>query len=419
MKNKSSSGSNVNNKLFYGHIILIACFLIILIVWGAQSSFGVFLKPVLTELNWTRSITAGAYSLNLLLFGVWGILMGRLSDRFGPRIVVTVCGVLISLSYLLMSRIEAIWQIYFIFGVLLSFGTAAAWVPLLSTVVRWYSAKRGLAMGIVASGVGLGIIVMPPLTSYLITSYGWRTSYVIIGIITLSVPLIFANFLKRDPFQIGQSAYGTSVALDDGSDPINQGISLKEALSTRQFWAIMIMYLIFGYTLHTIMVHIVAHATDKGIPANVAATILSAIGIVTVLSKIGMGSASDRLGSKRIIMICYTLFTVAFILLTLNTELWLLYLFALVFAAGYGGLSATQPILIAECFGLKSHGTILGICLFAVGIGAATGPLVAGYIFDMTSNYIWAFTCCAILSLLGVALTLFLKPAMKESVHLQ
>lgn len=171
------SGGGSRPRFFYGYAILLASFLILMTVWGTQYSFGVFFKPVSSEFGWTRAETAGAYSLNMVLAGVFGILAGRLSDRFGARLVVTVCGLLMGLGYLLMSRIGAVWQMYLFYGVLASIGIAGMVVPLLSTVARWFIKRRGLTTGIAASGIGVGTVIMPPLASQLISSHGWRTSY--------------------------------------------------------------------------------------------------------------------------------------------------------------------------------------------------------------------------------------------------
>lgn len=172
-----------------------------MISWGSIYSFGVFFKPVLTEFGWSRASTSGAQSLNLVLMGGFGILAGKLSDRFGTRLVLTVCGFLLGLGYLLMSRVGAIWQIYLFHGVLVGIGMSGTFVPLMSATARWFIRRRGLTSGIVASGIGIGMIMMPLVANLLISKYSWRTSYFILGLIALVLITTLAQFLRRAPSQ--------------------------------------------------------------------------------------------------------------------------------------------------------------------------------------------------------------------------
>ena len=124
--------------IFYGYVITLCSFLILMIMWGSQYCFGVFFKPMLNEFGLSRAVLSGAYSLNLAVQAVSGILAGKLSDRYGPRLVVTVCGSCLGISYLLMSQVQMAWQIYAFFGILSSIGVAGSWVPLVSTIARWF-----------------------------------------------------------------------------------------------------------------------------------------------------------------------------------------------------------------------------------------------------------------------------------------
>lgn len=401
-------------KLFYGYIIVLATFLILMIVWGALYSFGVFLKPMLTELGWTRAQISGAYSLNTILVGALSIITGRLSDRFGPRLIASICGFLIGLGYLLMSQIGAIWQIYLLYGVLISIGMAGMLVPLLSTVARWFIKRRGMAVGIAVAGIGFGTLFMPPLANQLISIYSWRISYIIIGVAILLLTVIFAQFLRRDPGQMGLPAYNTDSASRDSHDLEIQGLSLREAFRSRQLWIINAIFFCTIFCVQSIIVHIVAHATDIGISPAAAATILSVVGIVSIGSKIGMGSIGDRIGGKRVMVIVLVLISLFFLWLMGSDELWMLYIFAVAFGITYGGSSAIASPLLVEFFGLRAHGAIFGLNVFTGNTGGAIGALVAGYIFDISGSYFYAFVLCAILGIAGLILSLFLKSTRKQ-----
>ena len=162
------------------------------------------------------------------------------------------------------------------------------------------------------------------------------------------------------------------------------------------------------------MVHIVPHATDLGISPIVAANILAIIGGITIVGKIGMGIASDRIGNKLSFITSFIVLSVALFLLFGASELWTFYLFAIIFGFGYGGLAVLLSPVVAEFFGLRALGIILGVVLFASTIGELTGPLLAGHIFDVASSYQLAFLLCAILSVTGLVLAFVLKPITRE-----
>ena len=199
---------NVKPKFFYGYIVVAVAVGIMMLAWGANRTFGVFLEPLINEFSWTRAGVSGAFTLCMLITGLLGIVAGRLNDRFGPRLVMTACGFFVGLGYLLMSQISTIWQLYLFYGVIIAMGTSGGYVPLVSTVARWFVKRRGLVTGIVISGIGLGTMVVPPIAAQLISSYGWRTSYIIVGIAALVLIILAAQFLKRDPSQVGQLPYG-------------------------------------------------------------------------------------------------------------------------------------------------------------------------------------------------------------------
>jgi MFS family permease len=400
---------------FYGYIIVGALFLIVMAQFGAQYSFGVFFKPMLDEFGWSRALTSSAYSMNVILQGLVMIIVGRLNDRLGPRIIITISGLFLCIGYCLMSRTNAIWQIYLFYGFFISLGSCI-WVPALSTIARWFIKRRGLMSGIISSGIGIGIIVFPPIANYLIASHGWRLSFVIVGLSVAGIFIVTAQLLRRDPSQKLLLPYGFKEAATKIMNADTHGYSLKEAISTWQFWIICLTFFAASFCTQIVMVHIVPHAIDIGISPARAATIISVIGIFSIFSKIGVGSTTDKLGCKPVLVFVLVFVSLSFILLLKADQLWMFYLFAFVFALGYGS-SAIQGPITAEYFGLKSHGTIMGVLMLGNSTGAI-GPLIAGRIFDVNGNYKWAFLICIIIALIVLIAMLLLKPAsQKESVN--
>ena len=397
-------------RFVYGYIVVFAAFIMIVLAWGTFFSFGIFFNPLLIEFGWTRAVTSGAFTLASLILGFLSIVTGRLSDRFGSRIVATICGFILGLGFILMSQISAIWQLYLFYGVIVATGIAGCWAPLIATVARLFVNRRGLMIGIVTSGVGLGTVIIPLVAARLISSHGWRTSYIILGIIVLVLIISAAQFLRRAPRQIGQLPYDENEIKQESLASEARGFSLVEASHTRQFWMSCVMYFCFGFFSHTITVHIVPHATELGIPPISAANILAIIGGLGFIGRIIVGSASDRIGIKSSLIFVFILVSAVLFWLQLAEELWMLYLFAVIYGFTCAGLSALQSLMAAELFGLGSLGIIVGSLTFSFTTGGAIGALLAGHIFDITESYYIAFLVCAILSIVGFMLALFLRP---------
>jgi len=378
--------------------------------WGMFNTFGVFFNPLLIEFGWTRAALSGVTSLALVIFGFFGIIAGRLNDRIGPRIIMVVCGVLLGLGYLLMSKVGAIWQLYLFYGVIVGIGFSCMDVVPLSTVARWFVKKRGMMSGIVKVGTGLGIFIWPLVANSLISSYGWRRSYLILGGIGLASIISAAQFLKRDPSQKGLLPYGADETDTDNLNSAEEVFSLRGVIRTKQFRVFSALYALVFLCANTMLVHITPFAIDLGISARSAASVLATIGGVSMAGRIAMGSLSDRLGSRRAVAICCVILVSSFVWLQSARELWMLYLFAAIYGFAHGGFFALVSPLVAELFGLSSHGANLGAISFSGAIGGAIGPPLAGYIFDVTGSYQLAFLLCAAFSIVALILALLLRP---------
>ncbi len=399
---------------FYGYIIVIAAFLTMTVATGVHYAFGVFFKPILTEFGWSRAAISGAFSLSWIMQGLLGILMGGINDKFGPRIMLTVCGLLLCLGYFLTSQINAIWQLYLFYGVVIGIGLGGIYIPLTSTAARWFTAKRNIMTGIILAGMGAGTLVMPPLINQLIAAYGWRQSCIIMGIVILVVVVLAAQFLKRDPSKMGLLPYGEKERLNNIPAINTEGLSPGEAVRTRQFWQAAVMFLCAACCVFAIMVHIAPYATDIGISTTTAASFIAAIGGASVIGKVMFGSIADRIGNRGVYIICFILMSVSLLWSMLIRDIWAFYLFAIAFGLAYGGCSVSMSPTIATLFGVRAHGLISGLANNGFTIGATIGPTMIGYIFDVTGGYRIAFLVCAAIAVIGLIVTLLLKPAGTE-----
>jgi MFS family permease len=399
-----------SKNLHYAWVIVIICAAILASAGFAFYPFGILLKPITESFGWGRGSLSAALSLATVVGGVLGILSGRLSDRFGPRPIVIIGGLLSGIAFLLLPQISALWHVFLILGILMGIGGAFCIIPVMPLIPRWFTKRRGIAMGIAMSGFGIGGIIAPPLTQWLISTYDWQWSCRILGLITLVIIIPVAQFLKPSPQQVGLKPYGEDEITEDKQSQSSAmgGLSLTHAIRTRGFWLFGLIQTCALFCPATVMIHIVAHATDIGIPAVTAATILSFVAGFAIIGRLAIGFISDRIGGKLLLTVCLTLITLALIWLLFAKEIWMFYLFAAAFGLANGGFTTLFPVVSAELFGLVSLGVIIGgLAIFAT-LGEALGAPVSGAIFDITGSYRIAFLICIGACTVAVILSLVL-----------
>lgn len=404
-------------RFFYGYTVIIVSVLILFILHGITRSWGVFMGSLEAEFGWSRAAISGVHSLGFVLGGLVSILLGRINDRFGPRIIITGIAVISAVGCFLTAGVSSLWQIYLFYGLLVNLWSSPANVTLLSTAMRWFSKKRGLFSGIVKVGTGLGIMIIPLLSSQLINAYGWRNTFIILGVICLVVVPPLAQLLRRDPSQKGLSPYGATKQADDINNSLDGGITLGEALRNKQYWIVCIVFFIMWYCANSLMLHIVPYATDIGISPVRAASLMSIIGGVSITGRLVVGSAGDRIGNIRTMTLCFILLIISVLWLLPATQLWQLYLFAVAYGFAHGGFFTLISPLIADLFGTRAHGALFGFSSFISTIGGAIGPIIAGRIFDVSGSYSLVFWLVIGFAGVGLLLSLLLKPIEKQTPH--
>jgi len=337
---------------------------------------------------------------------VLGILTGWVLDRYGPRVTVSLMGLFTGLSLLLTSQTTYLWQLFPSYSLLLAIGTAAPMPILTATVARWFDKKRGTATGITGAGQPLGTLVMAPFAAYLVSNLSWRMSFIVIGVIIWLMVIPLAMLLRRDPGEIGALPDGAilgahsieSMGMEENSQL--SGPSLPQAIRTSNFWLMLAILLLDGFSLSLILVHVVHYATDIGISTVEAATVLSVFSGSAIVARLLVGRISDTVGRKVPGIVCGLLGTVAFIWLTSSHNLQMLYLFAVIFGFSTGGLGVVRLTLMSDIFAGRHLGMIMGIIVVGFSIGSAVGSTLGGYIFDVTGTYVSAFTSGAVAMLM-------------------
>jgi OFA family oxalate/formate antiporter-like MFS transporter len=372
-----------------GWLEVIKLLLILTAIMAVRNSFGVFFTSIEEQFNLSRGATSAYFSAFMVTSTVATIITGFALDRFGPKPVIICMGALTLLSLLLTGQVSSSWQLFLTYSLLLAAGTGGGFPLVLSTVSRWFVKGRGLALGISLSGEGVGTLAVAPLAAFFISTFSWRTAYSILGLLAGAVMIGFGFILKkvpRDPPSPQSRSSGGKTKAIEAAD-----FTLKNAMKTPSYWFLGAVYLFFSLSFYLVLTHIVPHATDLGISAGRAALIVSLLGGSTIPGRLVTGWASDRTSRKALAVGCAVCQAAAMLWLAWSSSLWMFCAFAFVFGFTFGGLSNLVATLIGDTFGVANLGKIAGTLVVGFSLGAATGPILGGFIFDATSSYFVSF----------------------------
>jgi MFS family permease len=392
-----------------------AGFLVSFIGIGVRYSYGVFLKSIQVDFGMSRGATSGIFSIYMLLCCAIAVAGGWAMDRYGPRKVGILMGTFTGLSLLLTSQARAPWQLLITYSLLFSLGTGAVYTMVNSTASRWFVKKRGFVVGITSSGGGVGAIIIAPFATLLISRLDWRATFVVMGFISWFSMVALSILLVKDPQDIGCLPDGGESGLLKGvipkkeDNPEPTDLTLIQACGMQQFWLLGFAWLLVSLSLHMVFIHIIPHAVDRGISPMDAAFILSLTGLANLPGRLVLGRLSDVMGRKALAIMCTLVqFAVVLSLVWIN-GLCMLYLFAIAFGFLWGGSGAMITVLIADLFGTRSLGAIMGMLSAGWSIGAAIGPAIGGYIFDVSGRYYGAFGIGAAAFLTAACLLALIK----------
>ena len=383
---------------------------IILAVIAARFyTFGVFLIPISESFGWSRGSISLASSAASVVAGILSIFIGRISDRYGPRLVVTTAGILHTAGFLLASRVTQLWQLYLVWGLVMGIGNACGYIPIMSSIARWFSLRRTTAIGITIAGFATGAIFWPPFTQWIIDTLDWQRAFLILAGISAAGMIPLAQFLKTSPESIGLQPYGQEkLSREQASVSATPGLTLSQSVRTVRFWLWAPILLCFFSSLNVLYVHIVAHARDIGIPPVIAAATLSLIAGTSIAARLSIGAVSDKVGTRTALTGALALAVIAFSLLVASPARWAFYLFAVIFGLGYGSIVPLETAVPAGLFGVTSLGAIMAAAGLLSMVGSSLGPPIAGMIFDRTGEYQPAFIICLALTGTAFILSLFL-----------
>ncbi len=417
------------SRLFYGWVIAVAAFGIVVIGYGMRYAFSVFYVYILQEFGWARADTALAFSLSLLVYGLSAAVVGYTVDRLGPRRVVSLGAIVLALGLAGLSQIREIWHLYVFFGLFVGVGISmvgnASFIPIVS---NWFVRRRGAAIGVYFAGVA-GAPAVALLVEYIISWVGWRYAYLVLagGAVTVIISIVIfvirarpqdKGLLPDGDLEADRASLlsGTMNSVTDAlivnQEWVNTEWTVPLAMKTRQFWALFFLSLSVGLQTNMLYLHQVAHVVDVGFSLAFAASILGIVGFAIMAGSF-CGFVSDRIGRERTYTIAVLVVAVAiYVLISINdvNQSRMLYAYAVLFGFSLGISSPALVASNADIFMGKNFGAINGLFLTGYGIGGFIGPLLAGWVFDVFHAYTSAFYFAFALTFVCIALMWLAAP---------
>ena len=365
----------------YGWVIVAVAFLAVSVSFGpvVVFTFGVFLRPLSEAFGWTRGEISLAFTVAALTVSLVSPLIGRLTDRFGARPVVVTCASIYAAAFASLSLLTAwlaqLYATYFVIGLV---GNGATQLPYSQAITEWFTRRRGIALALMMSGVGLGIIVMPTLAQWLIDEFGWQNAYLALGgvVFTAAVPLP-ALLLRRGKREQAASQQA------NGAD----GLTVRAAVRTRALWFILVCFFLQSAALNGCVAHLAPMLSDRGLGAAQAAVAASVMGGLTLAGRLATGWMLDRFFAPRVTALFFALATAGVGFLLAPTTTVTAFAAAALIGLSMGAEADAMPYLMSRYFGLRSFTELYGYAFSAYAVAGALGPGLMGLGFDRFGDY--------------------------------
>ncbi|GAA3741517.1 OFA family MFS transporter [Salinactinospora qingdaonensis] len=362
------------------------------VAFGLAYSYGQFFVAMAADFGAPSTAGGTVFSVTSLVFFCLGVGSGPLADRVGPRLLLGAATVLIASGLIATSYTQELWQAYLAYGIGIGLGVGCVYVPIVTATGRWFERRRSLATGFVVSGIGLGTVIVPPVSAWLVESYGWPTAYRCYAVAICAVLLLATALMANPP-------------------PSREPGSRNAADRRRRRRRFLLFYtsaLLTNIGLYVPFVYLSPAARDLGVEAVTAAALVSTIGLASVFGRIALGALADRVSTLVLYRACSIVIALSFWIWGAASNYAVLLVFSIVLGLGYGGYIALTSVVLSQQFGLTDLGRLLGLTYTAVGIGSAAGPALLGALLSTTGSYTPGLLLLALLALAGaVAISLF------------
>lgn len=374
-----------------------AAFVSMFVVFGVAYSFGAFFTPMAVEFGAGSGATSAVFSITAFCYFALGSVSGWAVDRIGPRPVLLVAAAALRIGLVATAQVEALWLGYLSYGLGVGVAVACGYVPMVAVVGGWFERRRGVALGVAVAGIGVGTLAVAPLAAVLIGAVGWRTTFVVFGVVGAALLVACALVATKPPEHDG-----------DVPPPV------RRLLRTPAFVWLWLSGLLLSSALFVPFVFLPAFAADLGVGSVAAATLVGLIGMASVVGRLATGALADRLGRVRTYQGCVGIMAVSYLVWLAAPGYGMLVAFTLVLGVGYGGWVALGPAVVAELFGLRGLGKLVGMTYTAAAVGSLAGPPAAGLIIDLSGTYSWAIVVSLALATASFAALLPLHRAARS-----
>ena len=407
-----------NSRPFAGWSVVAGAFLCMFVGFGVAYSFAPFFLPLEGEFGAKRGDVSLVFSIAAFLYFSLGFPAGLIADRMGPRPLVIGGLLIVAAGLVLAAHATTLWQVYLGYGVGVGVGVGFSYVPSIAAVQRWFVRRRGTASGLAIAGIGVGTLVAAPLAHELIALFGWRTSYLVLAVLTAIGAVASGLLVRRGPEHYGQAPDGDAVA-PGAPHAVASGLGIGEALRAGPFWAIYIGALLMSFGLFVPFVHLAPYARDVGLGERFGVLLIVLLGVGSTVGRFMFASVTNLLGRRLSFASMYVGAGLMLIVWSFSSSAWALIIFALVFGTFYGGFVAIAPSLAADFFGPKALGSVIGALYSGVAFGALLGSPVAGYAYDYFGSYTGAILAGAALCFVSFFITLLMpEPARWNEARL-
>ncbi|MFQ6585436.1 MFS transporter [Priestia megaterium] len=400
----------------YAWIIVFVTFLTFLAVQGVRLSFGAFVEPWETDFSMDRGTISLISTLSFITYGLSQPLVGRLVDKLGARLILSFSTFLVGISIFLTSFVTSPWQLFFLYGIMVSLGVGGASnVAATVVVTNWFNEKRGLAFGIMEAGFGAGQMLLVPGSLMLIHWLNWKMTVVILGafLVLIVFPIVLL-FLRNHPNEKGLVPIGGEIA-EEGKGTVekkalNTTSSIWNVFLKREFWFLILPFAICGFTTTGLMdTHLIPFSHDHGFSTSVTSAAVSILAGFNIIGILLSGVVADRWSSRKMLFLLYGMRAISICILLYSHNSALLLIFAVLFGLVDFATVAPTQLLATQYFKEYSIGFILGWLFLSHQIGSALGAYLPGLFYNETGSYNISFYL-SIMILAGAAILNLLLP---------
>ena len=411
------------SSVFYGwRLVGVAVFMLTLLSLTVFQGLGIFLVALQSHFGWSRTAISGAFSLLRVEGAALGPLEGFLVDRFGVRRMTAIGVVIMATGFILLSGVQNLWQFYLTFCLIAVGSGVGGWMAMVTLVNNWFIRRRSIAMATAMSGVHFGGFLVPAL-AFGIESHGFRWTTFGIGVVLLATVPPVTRMIRNRPEEYGLQPDGgpvrspsprTSAATPTPGTGDEADLTVRQALRTPAFWTITVAHLSSSVSIVTLAVHLAPRLTDMGLSLGDAGLVVLTYTAIAIPSQFASGFFADRLPKPLVTFAFLIIQAVSILIIAVADNVYIVFLFAVLFGIGFGGRIPLLTAIRGEYFGRKAFATLMGLSMLPNNLVMIGAPILAAYVFDTTGSYFRPFAALAAFGFIGAIPILFARKPTVE-----